>query len=137
MGNEDCHVILRGGKLPNYDAQSVETACRELAAAGIPERLMIDLSHSNSQKDYRRQTEVGRDVARQIAGNNSRGDMRIVGVMIESHLKAGRQDLVPGKDLTYGQSITDACLGWEESVALLDEFANAVRARRSSIRISS
>ncbi|HLQ77516.1 MAG TPA: 3-deoxy-7-phosphoheptulonate synthase, partial [Terriglobia bacterium] len=137
MGNDDCHVILRGGKHPNYDAQSVRAACRELEGAGLPERLMIDLSHSNSQKDYRRQTEVGRNVAEQIGGNNGRGDTRIIGVMIESHLKAGRQDLVPGKALNYGQSITDACLGWEESVALLDEFANAVAVRRSSIRIVS
>jgi 3-deoxy-7-phosphoheptulonate synthase len=126
MGNEDCHVILRGGKQPNYDAASVDAACKELALAGLAQRVMIDLSHSNSQKNYLRQAEVGRDVASQI----SRGDARIIGVMIESNLKAGRQDLVPGKELVYGQSITDACIGWEESVPLLEELARAVRGRR-------
>src|SRR5438477_6627574 len=126
MGNEDCHVILRGGKQPNYDAASVDAACKELAAAGLAQRVMIDLSHSNSQKNYLRQLEVGHDVAGQIAG----GDERIIGVMIESHLKSGRQDLLPGKELIYGQSITDACIGWEETVPLLERFAEAVRARR-------
>jgi len=126
MGNDDCHVILRGGKQPNYDATSVAAACKELAAAGLPQRLMIDLSHSNSQKDYRRQVEVGRNVAGQI----SSGEKNVMGVMIESHLTAGRQDLSPGKTLAYGQSITDACIGWDESVTLLDELATAVRARR-------
>jgi 3-deoxy-7-phosphoheptulonate synthase len=126
MGNEDCHMILRGGKQPNYDSASVEVACKELATAGFAQRLMIDLSHSNSQKDYRRQLDVGREVAGQIA----RGDDRIIGVMIESHLKAGRQDLLPGKELVYGQSITDACIGWEESIPLLHELAHAVRTRR-------
>jgi len=129
MGNEDCHVILRGGKQPNYDASSVSAACKELAAARLAERLMIDLSHSNSQKDYRRQIDVGRNVAEQVAS----GDARIMGVMIESHLTAGRQDLVAGRELVYGQSITDACIGWDESVALLDELANAVRARRTHL----
>jgi 3-deoxy-7-phosphoheptulonate synthase len=126
MGNEDCHVILRGGKQPNYDASSVDTACKELAAAGLAQRVMIDLSHSNSQKNYLRQIEVGREVAAQI----TRGEGRIMGVMIESNLKAGRQDLVQGKPLVYGQSITDACIGWEESVPLLEELAAAVRERR-------
>ncbi len=125
-GNEDCHVILRGGKLPNYDAASVEAACKDLAAAGLAQRLMIDFSHSNSQKNYQRQIDVGHDVAAQVGG----GDDRIVGVMIESHLQAGRQDLLPGKELVYGQSITDACISWEQSVPLLDELAQAVRARR-------
>jgi len=125
-GNEDCHMILRGGKQPNYDAASVDVACKELAAAGFAQRVMIDMSHSNSQKDYRRQLDVGREVAVQI----SDGDDRIIGVMIESHLKAGRQDLLPGKDLVYGQSITDACIGWEDSIPLLHELADAVRARR-------
>ena len=87
---------------------------------------MIDLSHSNSQKDYRRQVDVGRNVAGQIAT----GEKNVMGVMIESHLNAGRQDLAPGRKLAYGQSITDACIGWDESVTLLDELANAVRARR-------
>lgn len=126
MGNEDCHVILRGGKQPNYDASSIEAASKDLAAAGLAQRLMIDLSHSNSQKNYARQIDVGREVA----GQMKRGDDRIMGVMIESNLKAGRQDLVSGKELVYGQSITDACIGWEESVPLLDELAAAVRTRR-------
>jgi 3-deoxy-7-phosphoheptulonate synthase len=126
MGNDDCHVILRGGKQPNYDAASVSAACKELTAAGLPQRLMIDLSHSNSQKDYRRQVDVGRNVAGQIAS----GEKNVMGVMIESHLTAGRQDLAPGKKLAYGQSITDACIGWDESVTLLDELASAIRARR-------
>jgi 3-deoxy-7-phosphoheptulonate synthase len=126
LGNEDCHVILRGGKHPNYDAGSVDAACKELAAAGLAQRVMIDLSHSNSQKNYMRQLEVGREIASQIAN----GEDRIMGVMIESHLKAGRQDLLPGRDLVYGQSITDACIGWEDSVPLLDSLAEAVRARR-------
>src|SRR5216117_3719634 len=125
-GNEDCHIILRGGRQPNYDTASVGTACKELAAAGLAQRVMIDLSHSNSQKNYTRQIEVGHEVAGQVAG----GDERIIGVMIESHLKSGRQDLLPGKELIYGQSITDACIGWEETVPLLERFAEAVRARR-------
>jgi 3-deoxy-7-phosphoheptulonate synthase len=126
LGNEDCHVILRGGKQPNYDASSVEAACKELAAAGLAQRVMIDLSHSNSQKNYLRQVDVGQQVADQVGS----GDGRVVGVMIESNLKAGRQDLTPGKELVYGQSITDACIGWEESIPLLDIFAGAVRKRR-------
>jgi 3-deoxy-7-phosphoheptulonate synthase len=126
LGNEDCHVILRGGKQPNYDAASVEAACKELAASGLAQRVMIDLSHSNSQKNYMRQVEVAQQVAAQVAG----GDDRIFGVMVESNLKAGRQDLVQGKTLVYGQSITDACLGWEESVPLLEGLAEAGRQRR-------
>src|SRR5437660_6761745 len=126
LGNEDGHIILRGGKQPNYEAASVDAVCRELAAAGLAQRVMIDLSHSNSQKNFMRQIEVGNDVAGQIAG----GDDRIIGVMIESHLKPGRQDLLPGKELVYGQSITDACIGWEESMPMLKELAEAVRKRR-------
>jgi 3-deoxy-7-phosphoheptulonate synthase len=126
LGNEDCHMILRGGKQPNYDSANVEVACSELASAGLAQRVMIDLSHSNSQKNYLRQIDVGREVAAQVSG----GDDRVMGVMIESHLKAGRQDLLPGKELVYGQSITDACIGWEDSVPLLGELAQAVRARR-------
>jgi 3-deoxy-7-phosphoheptulonate synthase len=126
VGNEDCHLILRGGTEPNYDSASVDAACQQLAQAGLAQRLMIDLSHSNSRKDHMRQIEVGADVARQITA----GDERIIGVMIESHLKSGRQDLVVGKELAYGQSITDACLGWEDSVPLLDKLAAAVRQRR-------
>src|SRR5215471_8114561 len=126
MGNEDCHIILRGGKQPNYDAANVDAACKELAAAGLAQRVMIDLSHSNSQKNYMRQIDVGHEIEAQI----SAGDGRITGVMIESNLKAGRQDLLPGKELTYGQSITDPCIGWEESIPLLEIFADAVRSRR-------
>ncbi|MGH7769957.1 MAG: 3-deoxy-7-phosphoheptulonate synthase AroG, partial [Candidatus Binatia bacterium] len=125
-GNEDCHVILRGGKQPNHDAASVDVAAKNLAEAGIPARIMIDFSHGNSAKDAEKQVDVGREVAHQIAG----GDSRIFGVMVESHLKAGRQDLLPGKELVYGQSITDACLGWEDSSKLLDVLADAVRKRR-------
>jgi len=125
-GNEDCHIILRGGKQPNYDAASVDAACKELAAAGLAQHVMIDLSHSNSQKNYLRQVDVGKEVASEIA----QGDDRIIGVMIESHLKAGRQDLLPGEELVYGQSITDACIGWEETVPLLECLAEAVGQRR-------
>ncbi len=125
-GNEDCHAILRGGKAPNYDAASVDAACKELAAAGVPSKLMIDFSHANSRKQHRLQIEVARDVAAQLAA----GDDRIMGVMVESHLKEGRQDLVPGKALEYGKSITDACIGWEDSVDVLDILAEGVRMRR-------
>ena len=125
-GNEDCHVILRGGKQPNYDAASVDSAARGLAEAGVPARLMIDFSHGNSSKNPQKQLDVARDVARQIAA----GEARIFGTMVESHLKAGRQDLVPGKPLQYGVSITDGCISWEESRTLLDELADAVRTRR-------
>jgi len=125
-GNEDCHVILRGGKQPNFDATSVNAACGELAAAGLRQQVMIDFSHANSSKQYQRQIDVGADVAGQIA----RGDRRIMGVMIESHLNAGRQDLQPDKPLAYGQSITDACIGWDATEPLLRQLAEAVRARR-------
>jgi len=125
-GNEDCHLILRGGTQPNYDAASVDTACGELARAGLAQRLMIDASHANSRKDPVRQLEVCADVARQLA----HGEARIIGVMIESHLVGGRQDLVAGEPLTYGQSITDACLGWEQSVECLQTLASGVRERR-------
>jgi 3-deoxy-7-phosphoheptulonate synthase len=125
-GNEDCHIILRGGRAPNYDAASVEAACAELGKAGLAQRLMIDASHANSQKRHENQIAVCDDIGRQLEA----GESRIVGVMIESHLVAGRQDLVPGKPLAYGQSITDACLGWEDSVKVLDRLATAVRARR-------
>jgi 3-deoxy-7-phosphoheptulonate synthase len=128
-GNEDCHVILRGGKEPNYDANSVEAACRDLAAAGIPAKVMIDCSHGNSRKQFKRQLEVVEAVAEQLAG----GEDRIIGVMIESHLKEGRQDLVPGKPLEYGKSITDACIGWEDTIAALDRLAEAVTARRVAL----
>jgi len=125
-GNDDCHIILRGGKKPNYDAAAVQAACEQLAKAGLRERLMIDCSHANAEKDYRRQAAVAGDIAGQIAG----GERRIVGVMVESHLVEGRQDLEPGRALTFGQSITDACLGWDDSVKLLERLAEAVRVRR-------
>jgi len=125
-GNEDCHVILRGGRQPNYDAESVAAAAKGLGEAGIPARIMIDFSHGNSSKNAQKQLEVGADVARQIAG----GDDRIFGIMAESHLKAGRQDLLPGKPLLYGVSITDGCLSWEDSRTLLDLMADATRQRR-------
>ncbi|MBI2090534.1 MAG: 3-deoxy-7-phosphoheptulonate synthase AroG [Deltaproteobacteria bacterium] len=125
-GNEDCHLILRGGKQPNHDAASVDAAAKILAEAGIPARIMIDFSHGNSAKEAEKQIDVGCEVAAQIAG----GDGRIFGVMVESYLKAGRQDLLPGKALVYGVSITDACIGWEESHRLLDTLADAVRRRR-------
>lgn len=129
LGNEDCHVILRGGKEPNFDAAGVDRACRELAVAGIPARVMIDLSHANSRKQFKLQVEAGRAVADQLAG----GEDRILGVMIESHLNEGRQDLLPGRALEYGKSITDACLGWEQTVTLLDVLAEAVRRRRIAL----
>ncbi len=125
-GNEDCHVILRGGKTPNYDAASVEAAAKELGAAGLAPHLMIDFSHANASKQYQKQIEVGADVARQIGA----GDERIVGVMVESHLNPGRQDLVPGQPLVHGVSITDPCLGWDDTATLLETLANGVRQRR-------
>jgi 3-deoxy-7-phosphoheptulonate synthase len=129
-GNDDCHIILRGGKEPNYDASAVQAACAELAKAGLPERLMIDCSHANAAKDYRRQAVVAADIGRQIA----HGERRIIGVMVESHLVEGRQDLAPGTSLAFGQSITDACLGWEDSVKLLESLAESVAARRRRSR---
>lgn len=125
-GNDDCHLILRGGKSTNYDAGSVATAAKALKAAKLDERLMIDCSHANSQKDHARQSEVAEDIAVQLEA----GEGRIVGVMLESHLKSGRQDQVPGQPLEYGKSITDACLGWEQSVPILDRLAEGVRKRR-------
>jgi 3-deoxy-7-phosphoheptulonate synthase len=125
-GNEDCHVILRGGKTPNYDAASVEQACQQLAAQGLAPRLMIDASHANSSKKPENQVPVCADIGAQVAA----GDQRIVGVMIESHLVGGRQDLVPGKELVYGQSVTDGCIDWDSSVQVLEALAESVRQRR-------
>jgi len=125
-GNEDCHVILRGGKAPNYDAAAVDAACKEIAASGLAARLMIDLSHANSSKQYKKQLDVAADVASQLAV----GDKRIIGVMVESHLAEGRQDLVPGRELEQGKSITDACIGWEDSLQVLETLAAGVRQRR-------
>ena len=131
-GNKDCHVILRGGKTPNYDAPSVAAACAELAAAKLPCQLMIDFSHANSSKQHQRQVDVARDVGAQMAA----GNRCIVGVMVESHLQAGAQKFSPGQDdparLTYGQSITDACIGWDDSVGVLQTLSDAVLARRQS-----
>ena len=130
-GNKDCHVILRGGKAPNYDAASVAAACAEIEAAKLPCRLMVDASHANASKQHQRQIEVMKDVGAQLAA----GSHCIFGVMVESHLQPGAQKFAPGKDdpakLEYGKSITDACLGWDDSVVLLDGLAAAVRARRA------
>ena len=126
-GNEDSHIILRGGKTPNYDAASIEATAAALENAGLPAKIMVDLSHANSMKDYKRQLPVGNNVALQIAG----GDYRIAGAMIESHLLAGQQKRVAGQPLVYGQSITDACIGWSDSVELLQELAAAVGQRRN------
>jgi 3-deoxy-7-phosphoheptulonate synthase len=125
-GNEDCHVILRGGKEPNYDAASVDKCCQDIAASGLAARVMVDFSHANSSKKYERQIEVAKDVAGQIAG----GDERIVGVMVESHLVAGRQDLSPDTPLEYGKSVTDACINWEDTLGVLETLAQGVRQRR-------
>jgi 3-deoxy-7-phosphoheptulonate synthase len=125
-GNEDCHVILRGGKQTNYDAASVEAACKDLSGSGLRPQVMVDFSHANSSKQYQRQMDVGRDVAGQMAG----GENRIMGVMIESHINPGRQDLTPSQAPAYGVSITDACLGWDDTVPLLKELAQAVQTRR-------
>ncbi len=129
-GNKDCHVILRGGKAPNYDAEHVAAACAEIEAAKLDCRLMVDASHANSAKQHQRQIEVMRDVGTQVAG----GNRCLFGVMVESHLHGGAQKFSPGKDdpaaLEYGKSITDACLGWDDSVAVLQGLSDAVKARR-------
>ncbi len=125
-GNADCHVILRGGRQPNYDAAAVDAACDVLRRAGLREQVMIDCSHANSAKQPRRQLDVAADIAARIAA----GEQRIVGVMVESHLHEGRQDLQPGQALREGVSITDACLAWEDSLPLLQSLAESVRARR-------
>ncbi|HZF85532.1 MAG TPA: 3-deoxy-7-phosphoheptulonate synthase [Burkholderiaceae bacterium] len=129
-GNKDCHVILRGGKAPNYDAASVAAACADLEAAKLPPTLMVDCSHANSSKQHQKQVDVAKDIAGQIAG----GSRRVFGVMVESHLQAGAQKFTPGKDridaLAYGQSITDACLGWDDSVGVLETLSQAIKQRR-------
>lgn len=125
-GNTDCHIILRGGRQPNYSARHVDRVAGDLVAAGLPVHIMVDLSHANSRKQPARQIPVGRDIAKRIAA----GDDRILGVMIESNLVAGRQDVISGRPLVYGQSITDGCLGWEDTAKLIHEFASAARARR-------
>ncbi|PDQ20879.1 3-deoxy-7-phosphoheptulonate synthase [Mesorhizobium sanjuanii] len=127
-GNEDCHVILRGGIQPNYDATSIAAASADLGRTGIAPRLMIDVSHANSAKKPENQPKVAADVAGQVAV----GEERIIGVMIESHLVAGRQDVVPGKPLVYGQSITDGCIDWATTETVLHGLAEAVEQRRSA-----
>lgn len=129
LGNEDCHVILRGGKEPNYDATSVDAACTDLAKAGLAAKLMVDFSHANSRKQYKLQVDVAKDIATQMTA----GEDRIFGVMVESHLKEGRQDLTPEKTLEFGQSITDACIGWEDSLQVLETLAEGVRKRRLAL----
>jgi len=129
-GNKDCHIILRGGKAPNYDASSVDAACQELEKAKLPPRLMVDCSHANSSKQHERQIDVTQDIAKQIRS----GSHHVFGVMIESHLQGGAQKFTPGKDdiaqLEFGKSITDACLGWDDSMACLKVLSEAVAARR-------
>ena len=126
-GNPDCHVILRGGEQPNYGAEQVGAACAALRGAGLREQVMIDVSHANSQKQHRRQIEIAAEIATRIAA----GEPRIIGVMIESHLEEGRQDLQPGRRLRRGVSITDACISWAQTEPLLQSLARAVRTRRN------
>jgi 3-deoxy-7-phosphoheptulonate synthase len=130
-GNRDCHVILRGGKTPNFDAASVAAACQDLGKAKLPATLMVDCSHANSSKQHEKQVEVAGDIAAQI----SCGSRSVFGVMVESHLNAGAQKFTPGKDkasaLEYGKSITDACLGWDDSLKSLDLLSTAVKARQA------
>ena len=132
LGNPDCHVILRGGKAPNYDARSVAAACQDLQKANLPPTLMVDCSHANSSKQHEKQLDVARDIAAQLTA----GSCHVFGVMIESHLLAGAQKFTPGADdataLVYGQSITDACLGWEHSLQALALLSEAVLARRAA-----
>ena len=126
-GNQDCHVILRGGKQPNYSAADVQAACELLEKSGLRPQVMVDMSHANSSKQHRRQIDVAADVAQQIAA----GDQRITGVMIESHLSEGRQDIVEGQDLAYGVSLTDACISMAQTIPVLQQLAAAVRTRRT------
>jgi 3-deoxy-7-phosphoheptulonate synthase len=127
-GNEDCHIILRGGKEPNYDATHVSNAVKQMEKSSLKPNLMLDFSHANSNKQFKNQLEVGENVSQQIAD----GDKQIIGVMIESHLVEGRQDITVGQQLTYGQSITDACISWEDSYELLEKLSQAVQQRRIS-----
>ncbi len=126
-GNEDCHIILRGGKEPNYSAQHVAQVKEGLAKAGLRQQVMIDFSHANSSKQFQKQMDVGTDVCAQIAG----GDRAIMGVMVESHLVEGNQNPDSGEPLVYGKSITDACIGWQDTDTLLRQLARAVKARRA------
>ena len=128
-GNDDCHVILRGGKQPNYAKADVDAACALLKAAGLREQVMVDVSHANSSKQHQRQIVVAADVASQIAA----GDPRITGIMIESHLNEGRQDIVESAPLQHGVSVTDACISMAQTLPVLQELAAAVRKRRQAI----
>jgi 3-deoxy-7-phosphoheptulonate synthase len=128
-GNDDCHVVLRGGKTPNYDSASVQAATAQLGKEGLLTRLMVDCSHGNSSKKHENQISVAADIAQQIEA----GEQNIASVMIESHLVAGRQDIVPGRRLNHGQSVTDACIGWEETERVLARLAQAVRVRRGAL----
>ena len=128
-GNDDCHVILRGGKQTNYAKADVDATCAQLKVAGLREQVMIDVSHANSSKQHARQIDVATDVAAQVAA----GDHRIMGVMIESHLNEGRQDIVAGQSLKHGVSVTDACISFEQTVPVLEQLAQAVRARRAGV----
>ncbi|MBB2752283.1 UNVERIFIED_ORG: 3-deoxy-7-phosphoheptulonate synthase [Rhizobium aethiopicum] len=130
-GNEDCHIILRGGKQPNYEAADVEAVVGEAVKLGVTPRILIDASHANSSKDPMNQPRVVKSVAAQIAS----GNRHIKGMMIESNLVAGRQDLVPGKQLVYGQSITDGCIDWDMSVATLEDLAQSARERRKAAAV--
>ncbi len=132
-GNDDCHIILRGGSKPNYDSASVASAAAELGRAGVAQRMMVDTSHANSSKKPENQPKVAADIAHQL----SDGETRIMGVMIESNLVAGRQDVLPGVTLTYGQSITDGCIDWTTTVQVLNVLADAVTARRNAPRSKS
>jgi len=125
-GNDDSHIILRGGKQPNYDKENIRKTVEELILAGMRTQVMVDLSHGNSQKDYRRQVDVAENIAAQI----SDGEKNIMGVMIESHLVEGNQPVGDGTSLTYGQSITDACISWDATVTMIEKFAHAVKSRR-------
>ena len=129
-GNKNCHLILRGGHEPNYDPKSIAEACEKLTKANLPPQVMVDFSHANSRKRYEKQQEVCLDISQQIMD----GNLDICGVMIESHLKSGAQNFTPGKDdpaqLEYGKSITDACLGFEDSMILLEELSSAVKTRK-------
>jgi 3-deoxy-7-phosphoheptulonate synthase len=130
-GNADCHVILRGGKVPNYGAADVAAACSLLKSAGLREQVMVDVSHANSSKLHSRQIEVAADVARQVAA----GEQRIMGVMVESNLQEGRQDIVAGTSLRPGVSVTDACISMAQTVPLLRGLAHAVQARRAMVSV--
>lgn len=127
-GNEDCHIILRGGKEPNYSKAHVDAVNEQLTSAKLPNNIMVDFSHANSSKQFKRQMDVSTDISEQIAA----GDKSLFGVMIESHLVEGRQDIVNGGAETYGQSVTDACIGWADSETVLRQLSEAVKARRNA-----